>query len=314
MSPIHLLILLILLLPPLAATEYSPPWQDNIPADVRENALLPDQVLTEEPAHWRPVLEALFRPQVAHCRSAREAVLHIASRFTPITGVYYSTARRKHDMNALEALAEKKVSCTGQSILLVCALRSVGIPARAVGILTWNHIPGNHTWAEAWFEGEWHMIEPYEKNFNTPWVMEYIGMLNPRHPYQRIMAAWPAGKENFHPVPLAPGSRNIPAQDVTERYMALSSAWYASQGNAPEYQKLYIDRTPRSNTPEEILLENAEGTILSRAELPTSRHDMRYRARLLLPRKGTHFLRHSGTATRIPIQATPPPVQLLDLH
>jgi len=63
-------------------------------------------------------------------------------------------------------------SCTGLAIFLVCALRSVGFPARAAGAPHWNKGPqvcphgdasppcGNHNWAEVWIEGGWHFISP----------------------------------------------------------------------------------------------------------------------------------------------------------
>ena len=86
------------------------------------------------------------------------------------------------------SLQSGKVSCTGQSILLVCALRSVGIPARMAGVLTWNHVRGNHNWVEAWCDGEWKMLEYNEKDFNTPWVMSAISMLDPRKPENAIYA------------------------------------------------------------------------------------------------------------------------------
>jgi transglutaminase-like putative cysteine protease len=43
-------------------------------------------------------------------------------------------------------------SCTGLAILLICALRSVGIPARLVGTPAWhgNVDEGNHSWVEVY--------------------------------------------------------------------------------------------------------------------------------------------------------------------
>merc|ERR1711862_699566 len=43
-------------------------------------------------------------------------------------------------------------SCTGVSIMLVDALRSVGIPARIAGTPAWhgNASIGNHNWVEVW--------------------------------------------------------------------------------------------------------------------------------------------------------------------
>ncbi len=300
---------------PLAAEEQPPAagaWGESIPDAIRHSALEAETVLGETPCNWRPVLEPIFRPAVANCRSAREATLAIASRIGELTGVYYDMGRRHPCMNALEALAEKKVSCTGQSILLVCALRSVGIPARAVGIATWNHVRGNHTWVEAWFEGQWHMVEFNEKDFNTPWVMEAIGMLAADHPLQRILAVQPGGSHRFPTVwDMAAAPE---AEDVTPRYQRLARLWYAQNGVPQDCQKLMADALPRSSHPRTLLLENAEGRELARTPLPTTADDVRRFATLLLPRSGEYFLRVEGTAQRLPVRATESAVQLLQLR
>lgn len=304
---------LFLILTPLQAGEY--PWSDAVPAEIAASSVTPDTVVDEIPCDWRPVLTPLVAPLVTDCTTAREAVLAISTGLGNATGAYYSRERSKHNMNVLETLREKKISCTGQSILLVCALRSVGIPARAVGVHTWNHIKGNHTWAEAWFDGAWHMIEMGERDFNTPWVMEYIGMLNPRHPFQRILAAYPPGKTTWWPKKLANAGNlaNFAAEDVTQRYMELARRWYATAGIPENTQRLLIDLQPRPDIAPVVELVNESGNVIDSALLPTSRDDMRYMTRLHLPRTGRHFLRKAGSDIKVPISPTSPPVRLLSL-
>ena len=306
----RLLLTLCLFLLPLQAADF--PWSDTAPADVAAASLQPDAVLDELPCEWRPVLTPIVEPLVLDCNSAREAVLRIASTLSRTTGVYYSPERRKHNMNALEALSEKKVSCTGQSILLVCALRSVGIPARAVGVATWNHIRGNHTWAEAWFDGSWHMIEFNESDFNTPWVMENIGMLNTRIPIQRLKAATPLGNDTW--AQDSPHFTRSPAIDVTERYCQLALNWYQQNGLPANLQRLLVDTSPRPLTAHTIELIDTTGNVICSAKLPTLADDMRYMARLALPRSGTFFLRIQGNKKQFPISSTESAVQLLLLH
>ncbi len=287
------------------------PWGEHIPEEVRAAALEPDGVLDEEPCDWRAELKPLILPAVQGCTTAREATLAIASRMTELTGIYYDRGRSKPCMNVHEALAEKKVSCTGQSIALVCALRSVGIPARAVGVLTWNHVRGNHTWVEAWFEGSWHMIEFNERDFNTAWVMEAVGMLNPAMFAQRIVAQQPGGKMYF-PTVWNFGS-GIKGEDVTERYLTLARDWYAQNGVPADRQKLMVDITPRSDEPQDVLLENAAGEEIARATLPLKTDDMRRFASLLLPREGDNYLRLDGHAQRQRVSATQAAVQIIRL-
>lgn len=304
---------LFLMLAPLQAVEY--PWSCEAPAEIAAASIAPDTVVDEIPCDWRPTLTPLVAPLVKDCTTAREAVLAIAAGIGKGTGAYYSRERSKHNMNVLETLREKKISCTGQSILLVCALRSVGIPARAVGVHTWNHIEGNHTWAEAWFDGAWHMIEMGERDFNTPWVMEYIGMLNPRHPYQRVLAVTPQGNTTWWPCEFAAkeGLANFPAEDVTERYMKLSRQWYSKAGIPENTQRILIDLQPRPDKAPVVELVNEDNKIISSAQLPTTRDDMRYMSRLLLPRTGRHFLRIAGTSIKLSISPTSPPVRILSL-
>ncbi len=287
-------------------------WAEHLPADIAATALEATTVLDETPCNWRPVLEPLFRPVVADCRSAREATLRIASRIGELTGVHYDRARRHPCMNALEALAEKKVSCTGQSILLVCALRSVGIPARAVGVWTWGHVRGNHTWVEAWFEGGWHMIEFNEAAFNTPWVMEGVGMLNPAHPAQRVLAVQQGGTQRF-PTVWNPHA-GVEAEDVTERYLALARQWYAEHGVPEGFQKLMVDVQPRSAGARHILLEDEAGKEIARATLPTTADDFRRFATLLLPRAATGYLRLEGTKQRYALNANEAPAHIVTLR
>ncbi len=300
---------LMLLVAPLSAREY--PWSGLISPELMTDAVSPDTVLDEIPCDWRPVLSPIVESLVSDCKNARDAVLTVSSQLSRKTGVYYSPERRKHNMNALEALAEKKVSCTGQSILLVCALRSIGIPARAVGVMTWNHIRGNHTWAEAWFDGEWHMIEFNEQDFNTPWVMENIGMLNINHPHQRIMAATPSG---HHVWGMSSTDSPVPAEDVTERYTRIAGNWYQRNGLSKRYQRLLIDVHPRSQNGYSVELLDENFRILESSNLPDLQDDIRYMTRLHLPRLGQYFLRINGNKRPIPISATDQPVRIIRLN
>lgn len=309
--PLRLLCIVFLLLHlPLAAETF--PWSGAAPDNLMRESVIPDLVAGEESCEWRPVLTPIAESLVRDCADAQEAVLKLAAELPQATGVYYSQERSKHNMNVLEALAEKKVSCTGQSILLVCALRAVGIPARMVGVLTWNHVRGNHSWAEAWFNGEWHMIEYAEQDFNTPWVMENIGMLDPRELPQRVQALTPSGNEPFLPAYVME-RRMLPAVDVSERYARLAQAWYTRSGANPAMQRLLIDITPRGEETLTVSVEAEDGKTISTAPLPTTKDDVRYFARLNLPRSGQHYLRLEKVAERIPLQSTTAPVQILRL-
>lgn len=290
------------------------PWCDSVPADVARDALTPDTVFDEKRGNWRPTVEAIFKPLVRDCRTAREAVLTIAANMTKATGVIYSPERRHPCMSALEALEEKKVSCTGQSILLICALRSVGIPARAVGILRWNHVPGNHTWVEAWFDGEWHMIEFNEQDFNTPWVMDAVSMIDPQRPEQRIYATTAAPTGKYFPTVWNRENR-IPAVDVTDRYIRLAREYCQRNGQSPDTQKLMIDLQPRPKQAPVVELVDEKGQVLAEAPLPCATDDMRRMTILNLPRDGQFTLRlKEQPQLSVPVRATENAVRILRLR
>lgn len=290
------------------------PWSGAAPAELVREAVEPDTVAHETPCDWRPVITPMAEDIVRDCGSAREAVLALATKLPEVSGVYYSVERRKPSMNALEALAEKKVSCTGQSIFLICALRSVGIPARMVGLLTWNHVLGNHTWAEAWFDGEWHMIEYNEHDFNTPWVMENIGMLDPQELTQRIQAITPSGDEPYLTA-YALDKCLLPAVNVSARYARLAQDWYERSGTAAEGQRLMVDCEARAAEAVPVRVETEAGECISSDTLPTAQDDVRRFARLTLPRdtEKRYFLRIGDATERRPLLCTPAPVQILRL-
>lgn len=62
----------------------------------------------------------------------------------------------------MATLAFGYASCTGVSIFLVDALRSIGIASRIAGTPAWNQVVdnGNHNWVEVWSpEWGWQFIE-----------------------------------------------------------------------------------------------------------------------------------------------------------
>lgn len=276
-------------------------WSEEIPDAVFLNNVAPYAVLNEERGEWRAALFRFYEPLVAPCRTAREAVWRIVSRMSRDTGVMYSVNRRRAVMSPLEALREKKVSCTGQSILVVCALRSVGIPARLAGLKTWNHIPGNHTWAEAWYEGGWHMVEFNEKEENTPWVMEGIGMLAPGHADQRIIvSSWKPAGAFFPAVERAENERPVYGEDATARYLALAKDWYEHSGLGTDCQRLFVDscylyldknkELQSARVPLHILLFAPDGSLVGEGESPGEQTDMRRYLNFTVPRKQGYSL------------------------
>ncbi len=300
------------------SSEQPLPWTKDVPADLVDQYINGTQLLDENPSEWRATLREIFYPHVKDLKTAEEAAFFIAKNIGKLTGVYYSTERSRACLNPIEALAEKKASCTGLSILFAAALRSVDIPSRIAGVVSWNHVRGNHTWTEVWIDGEWRMLEFGEGSYNTGWVMEGVGMLDNKNPYQRVLATTgkPATQENptHFFLPWAFHNKSVGAEDVSERYQKLAKAWYEKNGIPADKQRLMIDVQPREEADITVKLVDAKGTELSSGLLPKPQQDMREMLRLLLPRdeKQSYFLLFP-TGDKIEVKPTGAPVQVIRL-
>ncbi|MGC4033124.1 MAG: transglutaminase domain-containing protein [Tepidisphaeraceae bacterium] len=111
-------------------TRSSTPWGKEIPDDLFLNDVLPYANTTEERDPWREDFHKQFAPVVKDCKSATEAAQLLNRTIFKATGVsYHATKRRKPDQSPAESMKIGFASCTGLSIMLVDACRSVGIPA-----------------------------------------------------------------------------------------------------------------------------------------------------------------------------------------
>lgn len=280
------------------------PWASQVPWSIYRNDVLPYAVIDENRDSWREDMERITAPLVKDCETARDAVLVIAANIGKASGVKYSIERQKPNQSAKESMASGLASCTGQSILLVNSLRSVGIPARLAGVLLWSHVMGNHTWVEAWCDGKWEMIEWNEKDFNTPWVMENIGMLDTSRQEHRIIAtSWEEGntiypliwnfkREEGHLTSPA-GDKLVPGVDVTDRYIQLAKKWYKSNGTNDDRQKLYVDcvqlvgEGKSLRKPVEVRLMDENGSELEKGMTPSPEKDVRQFLKFFIPQGKT---------------------------
>lgn len=309
---------LILLFPLQAKVQTSFPWTADIPAAIAQDYREPLQFLDEKSCDWRETLQKLMLPYIGDCTSAKEVVLCLAPQMTKITAVSYSTQRSAACLNPLQSLEEKKASCTGLSILFAASMRSLGIPARIVGVLTWNHTAGNHTWTEVWLDGEWHMIEFNEKTFNTPWVMDALCKLDPKEKTQRVMAIQPSAEDspdNFFPLAWAPQNHSIKAVDVSERYRQLAHQWYQKKKRPANSQQILIDFQPRPRVAQKAQLCDEKGQVICEGLLPHQGDDMRKMLSLELPRQsGKNFYLLLENGLKHKISPTEAPVQVLHIR
>jgi hypothetical protein len=157
------------------------PWHSHIPQQVFMQYVLPYANLDEKRDNWRQQLWPICRRLVAGCHSASAAALAINKQLFHLLNVSYNARKRPiPNESPTQSMASHYDSCSGLSILLCDACRSVGVPARVVGTPMWAMPPndpngdnaGNHTWVEIW-DGQWHVmgsdeVSPLDKHWFLP--------------------------------------------------------------------------------------------------------------------------------------------------
>ncbi|WP_415714812.1 transglutaminase domain-containing protein [Maridesulfovibrio sp.] len=134
----------------------STPWGKNISWTDFLHYVLPHRVSQEKTSPWRKTFYNELLPLVSTCASMEDAVLAVNRWCFSKTG-FKSTQR--WDQNPLMTINRGWGRCEEAVILTVCALRSIGIPARQAMVPAWQHSNDNHTWTEVKVGGRWHYIE-----------------------------------------------------------------------------------------------------------------------------------------------------------
>lgn len=198
------------------------PWGAQIPEDIFVNYLLPYSVIGEEVDDWRADFRARFLPVIDGLQKPGEAAQKINTLLWKMLDVVYSPKREKPDQSPYHSMRIKMASCTGLSILLIDACRSVGIPARFVGC-RWAHKPGNHSWVEVWQAGSWYHLGAFDgAGLNDAWFNNDVIYNQPNDPHYSIFAyAWLPSESST--IKSMTSGRNTPRPviDVTQRYLDL---------------------------------------------------------------------------------------------
>jgi transglutaminase-like putative cysteine protease len=194
------------------------PWGKDIPQDIFLNDVLPYASLNERRDNWRADFHRRFIGIAQKAGTVDQAVLDLNKYVFDTLKVAYSADKRpKPDQSPYESMAAHYASCTGLSILLVDALRSVGIPARIAAIAMWPDESGNHTWVEFW-DGQWHYVGASESTrLDQGWFTEKASKTDSHHPIYATSFK-PTGLS--FPMRWAPELTYVPAVDVTKRYLS----------------------------------------------------------------------------------------------
>jgi dienelactone hydrolase len=197
------------------------PWAASVDRDIFLNDVLPYAVIDERRVQVRAQLRRLVEPMVEGCKTAEEAAQAINRTLFTTLGVRYSTQRRAPNQDALETMQLKLASCSGLSILMIEACRSVGVPARLAGIASWPGRGGNHSWVEIHDGARWRYTGAAEYDaggLDRAWFTGAAASAVPGHTLHGIWAtSWKPTGAHF-PLAWNPGDRSVHGVDVSPRY------------------------------------------------------------------------------------------------
>ena len=205
----------------------SAPWSAQVDEETFRDAILPYASVSEKRELWMPALREKCLPMVAAAKSPAEAAVILNTRIFPEWKVQYSTKRTRADQSPSESMESGLASCTGLSILLVNACRSVGVPARFVGVPLWTDGSGNHSWVEVWDGERWRYTgaaEPTGDRLDEGWFSGRAATQNRARREHAIYAVtWRDTGIDF-PMVFDPTRPRARAVDVTDRYTAKHSS------------------------------------------------------------------------------------------
>ncbi|MDO5571432.1 MAG: transglutaminase-like domain-containing protein [Bacteroidales bacterium] len=198
------------------------PWCSSLPDSVFFNEVLPYYNVTENRDDWRENFYNRFSPYVKDCSDIRDAIDSINKNIRNELLVDYNTKRRASDQGPFESIESSMASCTGLSILLTDAFRSVGIPSRFAGTNNWFDNRGNHSWVEVYIDGQWYFTEYYPQELNKSWFAADAAKATIGDKNHGIFAVSYKPAECYFPV-VWDENKNINAVEVTQRYIDVCS-------------------------------------------------------------------------------------------
>jgi hypothetical protein len=261
------------------------PWAKAVPEDIFLNDVLPYASLDEKRDPWRQQLLDAATPLVKDCHTASEAAQALNRDLFKKLNVRYSTDRESANQSPAQSIASGKASCTGLSLILVDACRSVGIPARIAGLSQWTDKPGNHTWVEIW-DGGWHFTGAFEyspEGLDHTWFADEIA--HARKVQVIYAASWKQTGTSF-PLAWDPANTSIPGIVVTSQYKQPAG----DVARALLHVQLF-DKPDGKRLEAPVEWISASGMILASATTKTDLADLNNMAELSAPPGSSGFLR-----------------------
>lgn len=124
----------------------------KLPEDIYLNYVLYHRVNEEEITPCRRFFYEKLKDRISGLTGKEEALE--VNYWCVEEATYQSTDDRT--LSPMAVYNRGNGRCGEESVFLVSALRSVGIPARQVYAPRWSHCDDNHAWVEVWCDGDWY--------------------------------------------------------------------------------------------------------------------------------------------------------------
>ena len=247
-------------------------WKKEVPEEVFLNDVLPYSVINERRDDWRKDFYDRFHPLVKDARSPGEAAVILNKNVFKIVNVKYSTGRKKPDQSPYESMETGLASCSGLTVILVDACRSVGVPARFVGTPLWTNKSGNHSWAEVWDQG-WHFTgacEPAGDNLDRAWFVGRAATADRNHLLHSIYAVSYKKTPQFFPMVWSQEDRSISAVNVSDYYTRLGKK--LPEGAVLAYFRV-VDKKSGERVAADLVISDSEGKQVFEGQSNDERFD-----------------------------------------
>ena len=258
------------------------PWHSEVNEQTFLNYILPFANVSERRESWRADFRQRFLPLVESARSPSEAAVILNQKIFAELGVKYSTKRKRADQGPYESIEGGTASCTGLSILLIDACRSVGVPARFVGTPRWSDNSGNHSWVEIW-DGNWKFTgaaEPTGDELNKGWFTERASKAIAGKQQYAIYAVSYAKTGLKFPMVWQRNADPVWALNVTSRYAESRSV--AKDGEVLTRFKV-VDVSTGQRIEAELKIADSSGAILFEGVSKDERFDANDHVNISLP-------------------------------
>ena len=264
------------------------PWCAKLPDSVFLAEVLPYYNITESRDNWRPEFYRRFAPMVEGCSDLTTAIYAVNRRIRDELLVDYNTARRASDQGPFESVETHMASCSGLTILLVDALRSVGIPARFAGTANWFDNRGNHSWAEVLLPDGWHFTEYYMEDLDRAWFASDAARATEGSANNGIFAVSYRPTGTTFPV-VWDEARPVNAVEVTPRY--LRTCAYAIEKQAGDnrvwlsidgFSAAGYDKKSDNRIAVDITLRGSDGSQVGGGTTADSKRDLNDALRFLV--------------------------------